>query len=107
MQRRRLLQLPPPEVDDLGRLAWGVPASEVSKAYRRLSVLVHPDKNPGEDARAAFEALNEAHRALCNRGQLVRVSWASLAQIGGRHRGQGLAWHSVVARSQRQRLPCI
>jgi curved DNA-binding protein CbpA len=35
-------------------------------------VLVHPDKNPGNDAREAFEALNEAHRQLRDRGGLVR-----------------------------------
>jgi DnaJ-class molecular chaperone len=37
----------------------------------RLSVFVHPDKNPGDDARAAFEALNEAHRMLKDPGRLV------------------------------------
>ncbi|KAK2079743.1 hypothetical protein QBZ16_002138 [Prototheca wickerhamii] len=58
----RLLELPAPEADALGRMRWeGTPAT-VSRAYRRLSILVHPDKNPGEDARKAFEALNEAHR---------------------------------------------
>ena len=71
-RRRRLLELPPPEVDALGRPAWPVAAGEVSKAYRRLSVLVHPDKNPGDDARRAFEALNEAHRALKDPSKLVR-----------------------------------
>lgn len=69
----RLLELPQPELDALGRPAWGVPAAEVSKAYRRLSVMVHPDKNPGDEARAAFEALNEAHRRLRDRGSLVRA----------------------------------
>ena len=58
-------------MDDLGRPAWDVPAGDISRAYRRLSVLVHPDKNPGDDARAAFEALNEAHRCLRSRGDLV------------------------------------
>ena len=37
----------------------------------QLSVLVHPDKNPGEEARQAFEALNEAHRALKDASKLV------------------------------------
>ncbi|KAK9917709.1 hypothetical protein WJX75_007409 [Coccomyxa subellipsoidea] len=69
----RLLELEPPEIDALGRTVWGVPSADVSKAYRRLSVLVHPDKNPGADARAAFECLNEAHRLLRNRGQLEEV----------------------------------
>jgi len=35
-------------------------------------VLVHPDKVPGEDAREAFEALNQAHRMLKDPSQLVR-----------------------------------
>ena len=34
-------------------------------------MLVHPDKNPGDEAREAFEALNEAHRQLRDRGGLV------------------------------------
>lgn len=44
---------------------------QVSKAYRKLSILVHPDKNPGEEAREAFEALNEAHRMLKDKDKLV------------------------------------
>lgn len=71
---RRLLELPPPELDALGRAAWDHGPATVSKAYRRLSVLVHPDKNPGDEARRAFEALNEAHRMLKDPSQLVR--WA-------------------------------
>ncbi|PSC70653.1 molecular chaperone [Micractinium conductrix] len=69
----RLLELPPPEVDALGRPAWNVKPLEVSKAYRKLSVLVHPDKNPGDAARAAFEALNEAHRLLKDASKLEGI----------------------------------
>lgn len=69
----RLLELPPPTVDALGRPAWHVTPAEVSKAYRKLSILVHPDKNPGEEARLAFEALNKAHRTLKDAGQLEGV----------------------------------
>ena len=43
--------------------------------------MVHPDKNPGADARAAFEALNEAHRLLRNRGRLVIVTPDSLLSV--------------------------
>lgn len=68
----RLLELPPPEVDALGRPTWPITPAQVSKAYRRLSILVHPDKNPSEAARTAFEALNEAHRALKDPSRLVR-----------------------------------
>ena len=38
---------------------------------------VHPDKNPSEEARQAFEALNKAHRLLRDPGQLV--SWQPAA----------------------------
>ena len=69
---RRLLQLPPPSMDALGRPVCPCSAADISKAYRRLSVRVHPDKNPGEDARLAFEALNKAHRLLKQPGPLVR-----------------------------------
>ena len=67
----RLMELPQPEADELGRPILGVTDADISRAYRRISVLVHPDKNPGEDARKAFEALNEVHRKLKDPGQLV------------------------------------
>lgn len=69
----RLLSLPPPTIDALGRPKWDVTALEISKAYRKLSILVHPDKNPGDDARQAFEALNRAHRTLKDEGQLETI----------------------------------
>ncbi|EFJ46492.1 molecular chaperone [Volvox carteri f. nagariensis] len=60
-----LLGLPEPEADELGRPVWSCTEVEVSKAYRKLSIAVHPDKNPGdEESRRAFEVLNQAHRML-------------------------------------------
>merc|ERR1711953_96883 len=43
-----------------------LPFDEVKKKYRRLSILVHPDKNPDnrERAQAAFDALSKAHSLL-------------------------------------------
>ena len=63
--------LPQPEADELGDPVWSCTSADVSKAYRRLSVVVHPDKNPGEEARTAFDQLNQAHKALKDIGQLV------------------------------------
>jgi len=42
------------------------PFEEVAKHYRRLSMLVHPDKNPTMTDRAqlAFEAINKAYKML-------------------------------------------
>ena len=36
----RLLELPQPEADQLGRVEWATPPMEVTKAYRKLSLLV-------------------------------------------------------------------
>mmetsp|Transcript_35333 Transcript_35333/g.89454 ORF Transcript_35333/g.89454 Transcript_35333/m.89454 type:complete len:287 (-) Transcript_35333:352-1212(-) len=69
----KLIHLPDPTADELGRPVWPCTAGDVSRAYRKLSVLVHPDKNPGDEARAAFEALNEAHRMLKDAGRLEEV----------------------------------
>lgn len=51
--------------------------------------MVHPDKNPGEDARKAFDALSQAHKALRDPGQLVgaKVSLAALQAV--LHEAQG------------------
>ena len=65
------MALPPPEADELGRVVWASTATDVSRAYRRLSLLVHPDKNPGPEAQAAFEALKQAHKLLKEPGELV------------------------------------
>lgn len=66
-----MLELSLPDVDDLGRPVWSCSAADVSRAFRRLSVLVHPDKNPEPEARSAFEALSSAHRQLRDPGLLV------------------------------------
>jgi len=67
----RLLQLPGPDLDDLGRAVWNVSSSELNKAYRKLSLLVHPDKMPGPEARQAFEQLKEAYNVLGDTDKLV------------------------------------
>lgn len=69
----RMLALAPPELDALGRPQWSVTAAEISKAYRKLAVLVHPDKNPGDEARQAFEALKQASRSLQDAGELEKI----------------------------------
>lgn len=75
-----LLQLPEPEADELGRPTWSCTAQDVARAYRRISVQVHPDKHPGnEKARDAFEALKATHKILTDRGTLVwRLSFVCI-----------------------------
>lgn len=77
----RLLQLPGPALDDLGRAVWPVSSSDVSKAYRKLSLLVHPDKAPGPEARLAFEQLKQAYNELKDTDKLVRNCSSSSSAI--------------------------
>jgi DnaJ family protein C protein 8 len=43
---------------------------------------VHPDKNPGQEARMAFEALNQAHRALKDPNTLVSQADGPRSLVG-------------------------
>ncbi|KAG8185871.1 hypothetical protein JTE90_004413 [Oedothorax gibbosus] len=48
------------------QLEPGVSLDEVKKQYRRLSILVHPDKNPDDRDRSqqAFDIVNKAYKCL-------------------------------------------
>ena len=39
---------------------------DIKKAYRQKSLSVHPDKNPSEDASAAFKVVQDAYECLLN-----------------------------------------
>ena len=84
-----VLNLPLPSIDALGRPAWSTPATDVSKAYRNLSRVVHPDKihDPDlkEKARDAFEAVKAAYAALSNEDTLEEVlrEYAAVAKERG------------------------
>ena len=69
------LSLPGVTLDDVGRPSWAVTDAELSRAFRRSSLRVHPDKNPAPDAREAFDALKDAAKILKDpslRGEALR-----------------------------------
>jgi molecular chaperone DnaJ len=68
-------------------------AEEIKRAYRKLAVQFHPDKNPGDStAEEKFKELGEAYDILSNeekRAAFDRFGHAAFEQGGGGPRGGG------------------
>ena len=68
-------------------VAKGASADEIKKAYRKLAVKLHPDKNPGDKAAEDnFKELGEAYEAVSDpdkRAAYDRYGHAAFAQGGG------------------------
>ena len=86
-----VLGLERPGRDALGRPRWAPGDADVSRAFRRAAVRVHPDKFPGSAlAAAAFDALNAAQAQLLDpvgRAEAVRKA----VEAGGAGAGK-VAW---------------
>lgn len=66
----------------------GVPKNasddEIKKAYRKLAIKYHPDKNPGDKtAEAKFKEINEAHDVLSDKQKRARYDQFGHAGVGG------------------------
>ena len=63
---------------------------EIKKAYRKLAVKYHPDKNPGDkEAEAKFKEINEAHDVLSDKQKRARYDQFGHAGVGGGASGAG------------------
>ena len=57
---------------------------EIKKAYRKLAIKYHPDKNPGDkEAEAKFKEINEAHDVLSDKQKRARYDQFGRAGVGG------------------------
>lgn len=66
----------------------GVPKNasddEIKKAYRKLAIKYHPDKNPGDkEAEAKFKEISEAHEVLSDKQKRARYDQFGHAGVGG------------------------
>lgn len=65
----------------------GVPKTasddEIKKAYRKLAIKYHPDKNPGDkEAEAKFKEVSEAHEVLSDKQKRARYDQFGFAGVG-------------------------
>lgn len=102
-----VLGLPPPTVDALGRPCWECGSSEISRAYRRASLAVHPDRHGGsKEARGAFEAVEAARRRLEDPDALERLllsrAASAAAELARGETGQGASLCATSAERARK-----
>lgn len=71
-------------------LSKGANEADIKKAYRKLAIKYHPDKNPDDkDAEAKFKEAAEAYEVLSNKDKKARYDQFGHAGMGGAAGGGG------------------
>lgn len=73
---------------------------EIKRAYRRLAVVFHPDKNPSAEALALFQEINEAHEVLLDPDK--RFQYDQILAGGFEAPPSSQRWHRDPAYRRRQ-----
>jgi len=86
----------------------GVPrsatAADIKRAYRKLAVQYHPDKNPDPSAEAMFKEINEAYDVLSDQYKKNNYDWRQQAPSSQTtHQPQPQPHRDRAYRQQRQR----
>lgn len=69
---------------DILGVSKGAPADEIKKAYRKLAIKFHPDKNPDDaQAEAKFKEAAEAYEVLSNADKKQKYDQFGHAGMGG------------------------
>src|SRR5579863_9160149 len=73
--------------------------AEIKKAYRRLAMKFHPDRNPDDpDAEHKFKEAKEAYEVLCDpQKRAVYDQFGHAGLEGGRGGGSAPARHSAIS----------
>jgi molecular chaperone DnaJ len=75
----------------------GASAQEIKKAYRKMAVKFHPDKNPGDTvAEEKFKEAAEAYSILSNDQKRSQYDQFGHAGVGMGSQGGGFGGHSYA-----------
>ena len=73
--------------------------AEIKKAYRKLAMEYHPDRNPAPDAEARFKEITEAYEVLRDPQKRAAYDRYGKAGVGRRGRASGSTTWTCPRRS--------